>query len=1236
MNTQYKIEEGDCLELIAQRFNTSPEKLAALNSSQIKSLDLIYAGNTLTIDLPEPTKIDGTRIDLPKAPKDMNGGNDTCSGKQREWADILYVPSHPKTGKKMWYALSKEAVTLIKTEMQLLSSGVVLGDTQSTMQHLEQLGIISKFSAKVHEQFMTEDESQTYRTLLWTMMVIQTESYGKSNPNDLLLSAAALVDIDLEASRTELVANENAKNKTLYYGPFTSLYHNHVDEKSEEVKTYFNKTINQQLRSLVLKKMREKIAVMEKAAESVAGNQVAPDGSKFVYDKKLKYFTTQKEEGISTWLKQYRETRNQLKTEEQIALSSHDIARQYVEDWPKLLEGAIKGFKDATSNPTTENQNTFLKQKDHFQCATALGYLNQQGIVVKEQCLTLDQLEGRESQHQGPTSLQALSWRQSEGGKAKPLDITQRDVDTAIKHLYKELKGSQLDVPTPADTLFDAFNERRYEWSYYPTLALIAVVDATIIHYQSELSQLFGGNGTPFDVIFRRLLWAKKVAQHRLALLKMITQDAAENGSMGLRFVLGEKSTMPAVLTSIWDESAFKPKPTNKMGFINQANFNDIQVVECSLLSDGLLGYIRGPHWYMPESEDTNYASNYHVKVLTKEITFGDVAENGQNVVDATSIEHAAKQLSDPKSTINLLPIKQELEKTSAFWSDSYHQQEGMAPTLDAPSYSVDAGAQLLRLVTKAEGEINQPLASYQDAIKKPKQFGASGNLSATFTALQGQVGFTCWFPLSEENQKVVPLQPEKVQGYQYDCLWLDTSGDEHSFPMGHFSACVTGSVYALAAATCQLSSKFEFGPTHIDEGFGIKGNTVGLFEPNIHAAYLIHQGTFTSATQAKMATEAKAAVNAFAGVEAGGKLGASVYWTSPGMPTPFKLGSIDGEFSAAYGAGYDAQFELKLQGGVLLLIAKAGVVLGPGCSGKVAIALDAEATDALLLRMFSLLKRSEFRRLEYFGEVDEHGRNESFELLNDVVTIAVATGLTVSSALLIPVELWGNYKKRALSDKYAPAIARRINVGDDDFLKRRMQAWVTKLPPETLSNLLNCLLMRQLSSDANYEQAQAIVQIMQWLANDHSESTETNQRQWKEALIAMGDLPKEEKDHPLEWLTYKKQWFRLASFVKDFDERYTDTLKNAFNRASKTLCGNMVLTRTEEYRRQSSAFSFGVETSEYEASQYTAYPVSVTFGNDKIGNKARLLVNAEQSLTSGGYKQTEEEIVEWSIADVF
>ncbi|MBE3757332.1 LysM domain-containing protein, partial [Vibrio parahaemolyticus] len=155
----------------------------------------------------------------------------------------------------------------------------------------------------------------------------------------------------------------------------------------------------------------------------------------------------------------------------------------------------------------------------------------------------------------------------------------------------------------------------------------------------------------------------------------------------------------------------------------------------------------------------------------------------------------------------------------------------------------------------------------------------------------------------------------------------------------------------------------------------------------------------------------------------------------------------INGEFSAAYGLGYDALFELKLQGGVLLLIAKASLVLGSGCGGKMAITLDAEATDALLHRVFTLLKRSEFRRLSCFGEVDENGRNESFELLNDVATIALATGLTVGSVLLLPVDVWGSYKKQVLSDKYAPAIAKRINV-DKPIEQAIIQNWVEKSPP--------------------------------------------------------------------------------------------------------------------------------------------------------------------------------------------
>ncbi len=367
-----------------------------------------------------------------------------------------------------------------------------------------------------------------------------------------------------------------------------------------------------------------------------------------------------------------------------------------------------------------------------------------------------------------------------------------------------------------------------------------------------------------------------------------------------------------------------------------------------------------------------------------------------------------------------------------------------------------------------------------------------------------------------------------------------------------------------------------------------------------------------------------------------GGKLGAEVYWRSPVDKAPrTKLGSINGELSASYGIGANTYFELKLQGNMLLLIASAGVVVGSGGSGKMAIALDSEATDTFLHHLLSLLKRKEFRRLEVFGDVDQNGENASYALLNDVMTVAIATGLTIGSALLIPTGMLRNFKKQTLSKDYAPAIARRINIGDDEFIRQRMQNWVIKLPPETLCNLLNCLVQHQDSNDQNYKQAQAIVQVMQWLADDDNEQGEAKQRQWKEALIAMGNLPKGEKNYPLEWQTYKEQWFRLASFVKEFGGQYNNVLENLFNRSSKKLCGNMVLTKANEYRRESTGFVFGVKTSEYVASQYAAYPVNSIANGQHVGEKAIIACETAREQHHWQLTQTEEEITQWSIANV-
>lgn len=1216
----YKIKDGDCLALIAERFNTTPEALAKLNSEQIKHLDFIYEDNVLTISQPEVLETDGSRIAFVKAPTEMNGGNDTFESKRREWADILYVPAHPKTGEQMWYAISEFAKTQLLEEKAAMAQGINPDDAKATLQHLNRLGVLSKFSAKTHEQFLSKADRTTYRTLLLTKAVITTQAYGKQKANDFLLSAAALVNIALEASRAEIAEDEDAKNRTIYFN-FSTLYHGRVEDKSQQAQAYFNQTVDQQLRSLVLKRIDEEVTRLEQAAEKLAASNVSEDGSHFVYVKSLEYFTTPKEHTLHVYVNQYRQARKALKTDDEIALSSHEGARAYVESWGEHLNSAFDAIV------------SIYGDTDSLMCARALRYLNQHGLVVKEQSLRLDQLEGTSPRNQGPKAFESLSWRESVNGRAKPLDIKVDHVTTAIKELYKELKGPELDVSTASYNLFDAFNHIDYDWSYYPTKALILVVDATLETHQSKLSELFGGNKTPFDELFRWLLWIKKVALARLDALKYLAQEKAEKGAQGMRFLLSEANTLPLVLTSLWDESAFKPKPISQPGFVNRSKFNDIQVVECSLLSDGKVFYVRGPQWYLPENEG-DCRSGFHVKVLTKHITFEDVNSSAK-VVKASNINEAVEALSEPNMTVGLLPIIQQLESTSSFWQDSYHIR--YKDKTEVSSYSVDAGAQFLRFVTQSEQSLNQPFESYQALIKKPTHFGASGTASANLTALQGQIGVTCWLPAYPENKDVPKFAPNKVKDHPLSWDWIDKNKGSQTFALGRFSACIAGAVYGLAAVSCQLSSKVEFGSTCLDDGVGIKGYTVGLFDANVYDAYGLNGGDLRSAERAKIASDALKGVNAFAGIKAGGKLGAEVYWRAPVDKAPrTKLGSINGELSASYSIGANNYFELKLQGNMLLLIANAGVVVGPGGSGKMAIALDSEATDTFVHHLLSLLKRKEFRRLEVFGDVDQNGDNVSYALLNDVITVAIATGLTIGSALLIPTEMLQNFKKQALSKDYTPAIAKRIGDNKEGNVER-MRRWVEKLPPETLCNLLNCLVQHQNSSDDNYKQAQAIVQVMKWLADDNKEQGETKQRQWKEALIAMGNLPKGEKNYPLEWQTYKEQWFKLASFVKEFGATQggLTSLNQDFDDASGSLCGNMVLTKECEYRRESTSFVFGVKTREYVASRYAAYPINSVANGLHIGEKAMIVLETGRGLHHWQLTQIEEEIIEWSITNV-
>ncbi|EGS59837.1 MULTISPECIES: LysM peptidoglycan-binding domain-containing protein [Vibrio] len=1208
----YTILKNDCLSVLAKRFNVSVDELLKLNSQQIKDPNLIYEGDVLKLpeDLTQPIEFDGSRIDLVEPPTQPNGGNDTCQSPMK-YADILYVPAHPKTGKQAWYALTEQAKEKIAIERANIAQAIVKNDVEATMKNLNKLGLISKFSAKVHEQFMTPEVAEKYKTLLLANLVIKNEAFrvDGTNPNDFLLDVALLIGVPLEETHKKLSHREEAKNRHLYYGKFGNLY------RPSPEGPVFEKQINHQLRALVIDKIKEEIQRLEKAAENAAKDHVADDGSKFVYHKQLKYFTSTHQNTLAFLIRQMHSSRGQ--TEQSLLSMGAQRSRAYLASWPKQLRNMMLSFQE---------QKLPLSSHKDFVCAISLKSLNHYGLVIKEQCLTLNQLEGESGIACGPAALKKINnWRES--GKA--LDII--NDSQLIKNLYEETAGDQFD-----NDLLDVHLNRIVKgpaaWSYFTATALSAVIDATINKHKNALSQVLGNDrSTPIDELFRQLLWVKKLAVARLEYLKSLAQKRAAQGAGSLEFTLGNESEMPPTLTLLWDETKYEPKEKQKSGFINKAGANDLQAVECCLLSDKKVFYIRGPHWLIPENNEDREAAIAagHVRVITERITFSTAQSSGKKIVEVGSLTDALNALSKPENTLDLMPIKASAEFDTAFWQDSYHYQGGKGPNGETSAYSVDAGAQLLRLSTKAEADLNSPVSTYQNLIKKRRDIGGSGSISAQFTALQGLLSFAFWLPLIPENKAMKPEQVEQVKGYSINLTYLDKHSREHKYEAGDLRVCITGSVYGLAAASCQLSAKLAIGPSDVSDGFGIKGSTIGLLDPNIYDAYTFGGGSLRSAEQAAYAGEAAISVDAFAGVEAGGTLGATVYWAPPEVKCltkskppkpPKKLGSIDGKLSGSFGAGYHAEFRLLVQGGVIILVASAGLVVGPGCTGKVAINIDANAADEFIGCLLGVLKQSHFRRLAIFGEADANGINDSFNELNSLMTLVLGMGLSVAQVSLMPVTALAGYKQQVLSREYAPLLAKRINILDQ-LEKERMRAWVIQLPPETLCNILSSLVQGQsrTKQEANQLQAQAIVQIMQWLSADKSVGEEANQRQWKETLIAMGKLPAGKKDHQVEWQTYQAQWLRLARFVKNLSNK---DLMDYFDQYSKILCKNMVLTRYDD------SFQSGLLAGIPKPTQYFAYPIGLV-QNPVVGQKVQIWLETESQCE---LVKKNETIINWSI----
>lgn len=177
---------------------------------------------------------------------------------------------------------------------------------------------------------------------------------------------------------------------------------------------------------------------------------------------------------------------------------------------------------------------------------------------------------------------------------------------------------------------------------------------------------------------------------------------------------------------------------------------------------------------------------------------------------------------------------------------------------------------------------------------------------------------------------------------------------------------------------------------------------------------------------------------------------------------------------------------------------------------------------------------------------MDENGRNDDYEALNERLTLAIVLGLSFGDILLMPATAYNDFKSNALKKEYAPTIARNILERSN---KQKVQSWVKNMPPESMCKLLDCLsqpedesiyenvydllpdMMEDIMPDFatnSYVQdhkarertellkAQAIVQIMQWLVDSakSEEQIEQRRRQFEESLIRMGEILKRHVIH--------------------------------------------------------------------------------------------------------------------------
>jgi len=970
------IKQGDTLSELAVQYGTDVATLQKCNAQQIKDIDLLYDGETLT--LPDELDISCGELE-PREPIASEALAQSQCAPTEPFVDALYVPEHPQSKKQKLILLTQKAKDSVIEDADKCNDAVG-GDKDEVLTKLNALGVLDPFVSVGHDAFLRMNNprlADAYKDALashanlklaysnnevkipeYTPLSFYSGKRFKSIERAYLVTLSTLKKVKLNYDNN--ISNFDKSD----YKTMMVMHVNSLVSKEEFIefhyKLYMKSTRHYQ--EILLDQLNSMINYFEDAAQYIAKKIKVEDekGGYFQYSNENEYYSSNKQLEIDEALKNLIDSRP--KTQMDDSLDAHDLtssndimdlqkAYTAYSHWKGTGDAALRASNNSPLYTRSYLLNVHPHEKgnnkviDHLNFYVAVHRLNQSSIVVKEQCLTESEL------FSGKEVVIALK-----GWLEEP---------RSIKEILHKVRGVLSGVGN---------------WGYYSAYVAGLLIANVVMTRIRDFSKLIGDNANYNEYVQQIVVFIEK-SKLRCDDLKEIAEKNKDHPVLEYRkSEISWFGDIPTTVTSpytlIWEEKSWVPEKLDGQIYVNNPNARTI--VECSLSSapDKALYIISdNPALSSEKAKNCGQVKAIELGTGTAQITSKNELKKGLIGAD-----------SEFETSATLFKFSEEI-KDSNFeeivfpWRVRDIEIFGLKGRSEA-----SAGAQFFRYLNSADGKLllASPLG------KKAKASGRV-RVQKDFTLASAQAKVEISYPENGFEPLTIPY-------------YLKGNKKKQKKGVGGVQVVITAQVHGFLAATLQLSSEVYLG--------NASNGSLGI----------VGRKTVTTDTTVGLGVENSAKV--FAGVEVGGSVDCAFNWYPERETKAINLFKVGGGASASFGVGAGALLQCAYHKGKFILRCELSGTIGAGFKGKVIVELNPFAMDKFFGVLFEITKISGFSR---FGFFDDEGRLSAFGILNDMITIAITFGLTLAQVALLPFALFEELSRQASDKRNAFFIANFI-----------------------------------------------------------------------------------------------------------------------------------------------------------------------------------------------------------------